>query len=80
LPIARVRDQWGNLYPKYVVRANDTIVIPDLSPLLGDSISKICRLRATETEYHVDTDKLAVRPELPPLTLDVLLARQAEGA
>jgi hypothetical protein len=79
LPIARVRDQWGNLYPPYVVRGNDLVVIPELSPLLGESFAQVRKFRVLNTEYHVDTNHLAVRPEVPMPALDVLLTRQEEG-
>jgi hypothetical protein len=61
------------------VRSGDTITIRNLSPGLSASIDRIRTFRVTHTSYDAMADTLQVEPELPPLTLETMLARQAEG-
>jgi hypothetical protein len=75
LPIARVLDKWGNEYPKYVVRANDTVVLPQLSPILGDALAQIRSSRITDTLYSVDDDTLEITPAEPLPSLETFLQR-----
>jgi hypothetical protein len=74
-----VYDAGGARYPLWLVRSGDTITVRNLSPALSTSVDRIRTFRVTHTSYDTVADTLAVEPELPPLTLEVMLARQAEG-
>jgi len=79
VPFDAVYDAGGARYPLWLVRSGDTITIRNLSPGLSASVDRIRTFRVTHTSYDAMADALAVEPELPPLTLETMLARQAEG-
>jgi hypothetical protein len=74
-----VYDAAGAWYPLWLVRSGDTITIRNLPPNLSTSVDRIRTFRITHTAYDVMANVLAVEPELPPTTLETMLARQAEG-
>lgn len=74
-----VYDASGGRYPLWLVRSGDTITIRNLPPTLSTSVDRIRTFRITHTSYDVFSGVLTVEPELPPPTLEVMLARRAEG-
>ena len=74
-----VYDIGGARYPLWLVRSGDTITIRNLPPNLSTSVDRIRTFYVTHTSYNVFADTLDVEPELPPTTLEVMLARQSEG-
>lgn len=74
-----VYDAAGARYPLWLVRSGDTITIRNLPPNLSTSVDRVRTFRITHTSYDAIADTLAVEPELPPPTLEVMLARRAEG-
>lgn len=74
-----VYDASGARYPLWLVRSGDTITIRNLPPNLSTSVDRIRTFRITHTSYDAIADTLQVEPELPPPTLEVMLARRAEG-
>lgn len=84
LPRATIRftavyDAAGGRYPLWLVRAGDTITIRNLPPNVSTSIDRIRTFRITHTSYDAFADTLDVEPESAPRTLEVMLARRAEG-
>lgn len=74
-----IYDAAGARYPMWVVRAGDTITIRNLPPNISTSIDRLRTFRITHTAYDAFADTLDVEPESPPRTLEVMLARRAEG-
>lgn len=74
-----VYDASGGRYPLWLVRAGDTITIRNLPPSLSTSVDRIRTFRITHTSYDVFGAALTVEPELPPTSLEFMLARKAEG-
>lgn len=84
LPRATIRfeavyDASGARYPLWLVRAGDTMTIRNLPPNVSPSVDRIRTFRVTHTSYDAFADTLDVEPESPPRTLEVMLARRAEG-
>lgn len=74
-----VYDAAGARYPLWLVRAGDTMTIRNLPPNISTSIDRIRTFRITHTSYDAVADTLEVEPEAAPRTLEVMLARRAEG-
>ena len=74
-----IYDAVGARYPLWLVRSGDTITIRNLPPNVSTSVDRIRTFRISHTSYDDVADTLAVEPELPPPTLEVMLARRAEG-
>lgn len=74
-----VYDAGGARYPLWLVRSGDTMTIRNLPPNLSTTVDRIRTFRITHTSYDAFADTLAVEPEAPPRTLEVMLARRAEG-
>lgn len=74
-----VYDAAGARYPLWLVRAGDTITVRNLPPNLSTSVDRIRTFRVTHTSYDLFADTIDVEPELPPPTLEVMLARRAGG-
>lgn len=74
-----IYDAYGARYPLWLVRAGDTITIRNIPPSLSSSIDRVRTFRVTHTNYNVFADVLDVEPEAPQPTLEVMLARRAEG-
>lgn len=66
----------GALYPLWSVRAGDVMTIRNLPPALSVNVDRVRTFRVTETRYDADTNTLEVTPELPKLTLDVMLSAE----
>lgn len=77
--IVRLFDSAGVEWPKWFLRAGD-LLYEKTTPrhAIPDSESQR-RHWISETVYDVDTDEMTASPERPGATLDVLVARQAEG-
>lgn len=69
----------GERYPLWLVRSGDTITIRNLPVGISTSVDRIRTFRITHTSYDAVADTLSVEPELPPPTLEVMLARREEG-
>lgn len=74
-----VFDALGSRYPLWLVRTGDTITVRNLPPNLSATIDRIRTFRISHTSYDALTDTLTIEPETPPPTLEVMLARRAEG-
>jgi hypothetical protein len=79
ITLTRVYDATGARWPLWSVRAGDTLVIRNLPPTLSTTIDRIRSFRLTRAEYHTDDDTLAIEPDVPRPSLEVLLARLAIG-
>lgn len=74
-----VFDLGGAIYPLWLVRSGDVITIRNLSPSISSSVDSIRTFRIVHTNYDASARRLEVEPDSPPSTLEVLLARRAEG-
>ena len=72
-------DSFGATAPKWLARAGATMNVRNLPPTLGQEIDRIRTFRLEETAYDAVADDLQPVPEEPPASLDVLVARRAEG-
>lgn len=77
--IGAIYDAAGARYPKFLVRAGDTIVARNLPPTLSTDIDRLRSFRVAATEYLIDSDDLNATPESYLPSLDVLVARQGAG-
>lgn len=75
----RVYDSSGSVYPLWMVRAWDTVVIRNLPLTLSASLDRIRQFRVIEARYDVDKNILTVTPEQFVPSLAVLTARNAAG-
>lgn len=72
-------DATGAIYPKWMARSGDTFTLRNLPPVLSESIDKIRTFLLAETAYDVDNDVIKPVPESPIPSLELLVARRAEG-
>lgn len=77
--VTQVFDGYGNRWPIYMVRAGDTIIIRNLSPVLSTTADRIRSFVVNRATYDVDADTLTLEPDLPRARLDTLLAQLAAG-
>lgn len=68
-------DANGIEYPLWVLRAGDTVVIRNLSPILSESVNKIRRFRVARKTYDVVRDEMHPTPELELPGLDFIITR-----
>jgi hypothetical protein len=74
-----VMDAAGAVYPKWIIRAGDTLTMRNLPPVLSEEVDRIRSFRIAERKYDWIAGTIEVVPEEPPASLDFLIARQAEG-
>ena len=79
IKMSRLYDVRGAQWPLWTARSGDTITVRSLPPTLSTEIDRIRTFRVSRTEYSADGDTLAVEPESPLPTLEVLLGRMGEG-
>ncbi len=76
IELSQVRDADGTRWPLYYVRANDTLVIDNLSAVGGEDVDLLRTFYIAETQYNVVNDTLSVTPERSLPTLTQFLAQQ----
>jgi len=76
IAIDRIYDAAGSVYPLWMVRAWDTIVIRNLPLTLSAALDRIRTFRNIEARYDVDANRLTVTPESRMPTLVAQAARQ----
>lgn len=74
-----IYDATGGRYDPWEVEPGDTLTIRNLPIGAGSGIDRVRTFRITRTELDLTTNRLAVEPEAPPPTMEVMLARRAEG-
>lgn len=79
ITIKQVMDQYDNPYFLFFVRADDTLTIRNLPPILGATVDKIRTLVITKTDYDVIKNELSIELELPSPRLDILIAQALKG-
>lgn len=72
-------DATGAIYPKWMCRGGDELTIRNLPPTLSVDIDRIRTFLLAEVTYDALVDKFEPVPEEPPASLEVLVARRAEG-
>lgn len=76
LTISALYDAAGQRYPPFLLRANDTVVMRNLSPAATADVDRIRIFRVAEYEYDADSGAMRVTPEAPLPTLKTMLARR----
>lgn len=79
IKFSAIYDVQGVRYPLWMPRADDEIVIRNLSPETSTNIDRIRRFRISSTQYDADSRTLTVEPEQPRDTLEFMLTRQEKG-
>lgn len=79
ITIHRVFDQYGTAYPLFLMRADDTITLRNLPPVLGQAYDKIRTLVVTHTDYDMFTGKMTLELEIPLPDQSIMLARALKG-
>lgn len=76
LAVTTLYDAAGQRHPVFLLRANDTIVMRNLSPAMSTDIDRIRRFRVAEYEYDADSGEMRLTPEAPLPSLETMLARR----
>ncbi len=72
-------DRSGAIYPKWLLRAGDTLVLANLPPVANEDIDRARTFLVAERSYDALTDEAQPVPEEPPASLEFLVARRDEG-
>ncbi len=72
-------DRAGAIYPKWLLRAGDTLVMANLPPVANEEIDRARTFVVAERSYDAVTDEVQPAPEKPLNSLEFLIARQDEG-
>jgi hypothetical protein len=72
----RVLNASGEIVEKYLLRADDTIVIRNLPPDIGEGVDNIRTFIIERTDYDTEADEVTVEPFVPRPSLVSLISRR----
>lgn len=77
--LERIYDQYGNPFPLFFVRADDTLTLRNLPPILAAVYDKIRTLVITRTDVDLLKGSINLELEIPMPNLNVQLAQALKG-
>jgi hypothetical protein len=72
-------DRAGAIYPKWLLRAGDTLVLANLPAAASEEIDRARTFLVAERSFDAITGEVQPVPEEPLASLDFLVARKDEG-
>lgn len=72
-------DRAGAIFPKWLLRAGDTLVLANLPATASEEIDRARTFLVAECSYDAITNEAQPVPEEPPASLELLVARRDEG-
>lgn len=79
IKIDRIMDQYDNVYPLFMARADDILILRNLPPILGTTYDKIRSLVIVGTDYDMLSNTLSLDLELPIPQVEVQIAKALKG-
>jgi len=72
-------DRSGAIYPKWLLRAGDTLALVNLPAAANEEIDRVRTFVVAERTYDAIVDDVTAVPEEPLTSLEFLVARRSEG-
>lgn len=79
IKVDRIFDIRGNPFPLFYMRADDTLTLRNLPPILGSAYDKIRVLVITRTDVDLIANTMTLELEIPMPDLSVQLAKALKG-
>lgn len=79
IELDRIYDKYGNPFPLFMVRADDTLTIRNLPPILGAVYDKIRTLVIVRTNVNLLKNTIQLDLETPTPNIEVQLAQALKG-
>lgn len=80
IKVDRIFDIRGNPFPLFYIRADDTLTLRNLPPILGSAYDKIRVLVITRTDVDLIANTMTLELEIPMPDLSVQLAKALKGS
>lgn len=74
--LSLLQDIRGAIWPRYMLRAGDTLNVRGIPSGFGATVDQLRIVRISRTDYDADTDTITFEPEAPLISLETMLAQR----